>query len=50
MATSEILNIREVAELLRIGEKTTYTMAKDVRLPRFKVDGPWRFRRADADA
>ena len=50
MATSEILNIREVAELLRIGEKTAYTMAKDGALPGFKVGGQWRFRRVDIDA
>lgn len=50
MATAEILTIKEVAKLLRIGEKTTYTMAKDGKLPGFKVGGQWRFRRADIDA
>jgi len=49
MATSEILTIKEVAELLRIGEKTAYTMAKDGALPGFKVGGQWRFRRVDID-
>ncbi len=47
---SEILTIKEVAELLRIGEKTAYTMAKDGKLPGFKVGGQWRFRRMDLDA
>jgi len=50
MGTTEILTIKEVAELLRIGEKTAYTMAKDGKLPGFKVGGQWRFRRADIDA
>jgi len=50
MGTFEILTIKEVAELLRVGEKTTYTMAKDGKLPAFKVGGQWRFRRLDIDA
>jgi excisionase family DNA binding protein len=50
MADDEILTIREVASLLKIGEKTTYTMAQSGQLPGFKVRGQWRFRRADIDA
>ncbi len=49
MADDEILTIREVASLLKIGEKTTYTMAQSGQLPGFKVRGQWRFRRADID-
>ena len=49
MATDEILTIREVAGLLKIGEKTAYTMAKAGELPGFKVRGQWRFRRTDLD-
>jgi excisionase family DNA binding protein len=43
----EILTIREVAALLKIGEKTAYTMAQSGELPGFKVRGQWRFRRID---
>ena len=46
----EILTIREVAALLKVGEKTTYTMAQSGELPGFKVRGQWRFRRSDIDA
>jgi len=49
MGDDEILTIREVAALLKIGEKTTYTMAQGGQLPGFKVRGQWRFRRADID-
>ncbi len=36
--TNEILNIREVAELLRVAE-TVYSMAQRGELPAFKVRG-----------
>jgi excisionase family DNA binding protein len=49
MSDDEILTIREVATLLKIGEKTAYTMAQEGQLPGFKVRGQWRFRRADID-
>jgi len=49
MADDEILTIREVAALLKIGEKTAYTMAQSGELPGFKVRGQWRFRRDDID-
>lgn len=45
----EVLTIREVAELLKIGDKTAYTMAQAGELPGFKVRGQWRFRRSDID-
>lgn len=48
--TNEILNIREVAELLRVAEKTVYSMAQRGELPAFNVRGQWRVRRADLDA
>lgn len=48
--TNEILNIREVEELLRVAEKTVYSMAQRGELPAFKVRGQWRVRRADLDA
>jgi excisionase family DNA binding protein len=49
MADDEILTIREVAALLKIGEKTAYTMAQSGELPGFKVRGQWRFRRIELD-
>ena len=47
--TDEVLTMKEVAALLKIGEKTAYTMAQRGELPGFKVRGQWRFKRADID-
>lgn len=41
-----ILTIREVAELLKINEKTAYKLAADAKIPGFKVGGSWRFDRS----
>jgi excisionase family DNA binding protein len=43
----EILTIREVAELLKINEKTAYRLAADGKIPGFKVGGSWRFERQE---
>ena len=45
----EVLTIRGVADVLKVGTKTVYTMAQNGELPAFKVGGQWRFRRADID-
>ena len=44
-----ILTIREVAALLRVVDKTVYTMAQRAEMPAFKVRGQWRFKREDID-
>lgn len=49
MTSGEILTLKEVARLLRITEKTAYTMAQNKELPAFKVRGQWRFRGEDLD-
>jgi excisionase family DNA binding protein len=46
----EILTLVEVAHLLKVAEKTVYTMAQNAELPCFKVRGQWRFRKVDIDA
>ena len=45
----EILTLPEVALLLKVAEKTVYTMAQKTQLPAFKVGGQWRFKRIDID-
>ena len=45
----EILTLPEVAQLLKVAEKTVYTMAQQSQLPAFKVRGQWRFKRVDID-
>lgn len=46
----EILVLPEVAGLLKVAEKTVYTMAQKGEIPAFKVPGQWRFRRQDLDS
>ena len=49
MSNDEILTVKEVAQLLKVAEKTVYTMAQNDELPAFKVRGQWRFRREHID-
>ncbi len=49
MAQDEILTIPEVAELLKIAQKTVYVLAQRRQLPAFKVGGQWRFSRTAID-
>jgi excisionase family DNA binding protein len=46
----DILTIPEVAELLRVAEKTVYTLAQRGEIPAFKVGGQWRFSRGAIQA
>ncbi len=45
--TDEILTLKEVAEYLKLAEKTAYRLTAEGRLPGFKVGGSWRFKRDD---
>jgi excisionase family DNA binding protein len=45
----EILTLPDVARLLKVADKTIYTMAQKAQLPAFKVRGQWRFKRIDLD-
>ena len=45
----EVLTIKEVAVLLKLADKTVYSMAQQGELPAFKVRGQWRFRQSDFD-
>lgn len=45
--TDEILTLKEVAEYLKLAEKTAYRLAAEGKLPGFKVGGSWRFKQQD---
>ena len=45
----EILTLPEVAQLLKVADKTVYSLAQKSLLPAFKVGGQWRFKRIDID-
>ena len=49
MINEEVMKLKDVAALLRVGEKTVYSMAQSGELPAFKVRGQWRFSRKDID-
>ena len=46
---SDILTIREVAEYLKLNEKTAYRFASEGKIPGFKVGGAWRFKKNDIE-
>lgn len=50
MRNEEVLTLKDVATLLKVGQKTIYSMAQAGELPAFKVRGQWRFSRKDIDA
>ena len=45
----EILTIKQVAEYLKVTERTIYRLAAAKKIPAFKVGGTWRFRTTDID-
>jgi excisionase family DNA binding protein len=45
----DILTIRDVAEMLKLTEKTAYRLVSGGELPGFKVGGSWRFRKSEID-
>jgi len=47
---SDIMTMKEVAEYLKINEKTAYRLASEGKLPGFKVGGSWRFKRSEVVA
>lgn len=47
MKQDDIITIREVADYLKIAEKTAYKLALEGVIPGFKVGGAWRFKRED---
>lgn len=47
--SDDILTLKEVAEYLKLAEKTAYRLAAEGKLPGFKVGGSWRFKREDIE-
>jgi len=45
----EILTIKDVADYLKVTERTIYRLAAAKKIPAFKVGGTWRFSRTDLD-
>jgi excisionase family DNA binding protein len=49
VSNDQIMTVRELAEYLKIAEKTAYRFALEGKVPAFKVGGAWRFRKAEVD-
>lgn len=43
------MTIKEVAEYLKLNEKTTYRLVSQGKIPGFKVGGTWRFHRNELE-
>ena len=48
--TTSIYTLREVAQYLKVTERTVYRLLASRRIPAFKVGGSWRFRLTDLNA
>ena len=46
---TDIMTIREVADYLKLTEKTAYRLAAEGKIPGFKVGGSWRFKRSEIE-
>jgi excisionase family DNA binding protein len=46
----DIWTLKEVANYLKLTEKTAYRLAAEGKLPGFKVGGSWRFKQQDVAA
>ncbi len=46
---TDIMTIREVADYLKLTEKTAYRLVAEGKIPGFKVGGSWRFRKSEID-
>jgi excisionase family DNA binding protein len=49
LADNAIMIIGEVADYLKVTERTIYRLAGAKQIPAFKVGGSWRFSKTDID-
>ncbi len=49
MLASLQASAREVADYLKLTEKTAYRLAAEGKIPGFKVGGSWRFKRSELE-
>ena len=46
----DILTMKDVAQYLKVTERRLYRLAREGKIPAFKVGASWRFKRAYIDA
>ena len=49
MTKNDIMTVKELADYLKIAEKTAYRFALEKKIPGFKVGTAWRFRKSEID-
>ena len=49
MASEEILDVKEVARILKVSTRTVIRLAERGELVAFKIGDLWRFRRSDVN-
>lgn len=49
MPDDETMTMKELAEYLKIAEKTAYRFAAEGKIPGFKIGSAWRFKRSEID-
>ena len=45
----QILTVKEVADYLKVNERTVYRMATAKKIPAFKVGGSWRIKLSELE-
>ena len=46
---SDIMTVKDLAQYLKIAEKTAYRFALEAKIAGFKVGSSWRFRKSEID-
>ena len=49
MIASDVMTVREVADYLKVKDRTIYRLVAGGEMPGFKVGGSWRFRKTEID-
>ena len=47
--SDQILTVKQVAEYLKVNERTVYRMANAKKIPAFKVASSWRFKLSEIE-
>lgn len=50
MPHDDIMTVKELADYLKIAEKTAYRFASEGKVPGFKVGSAWHFKKEEIDA
>ena len=50
MPNDDTMTVKELADYLKIAEKTAYRFASEGKVPGFKVGSAWRFKKEEIDA